>query len=159
MSEQSEQFIFDNEGYQYMCVILNDELGFYVILNHQNQEVGRANCMLLSPEEMSLEDIIMDNEVVHMPKNLWIAILRKLFNFKIKPINYRRRGLGSELLKLVITHARQKGIKHIHGRVVKKDIANNSNLLQWYKKYGFKVGAATSEDKPGTVARIYMDIS
>jgi len=76
----------------------------------------------------------------------------------MKTTNYRKRGLGSFLLKFLIHSARSKGVKQIFGWVVERDLAHQTHLLRWYRKYGFQVVAPTPEAPPDTVAKIYLDI-
>jgi acetyltransferase len=47
---------------------------------------------------------------------------------------WQKRGLGAKLMKALISHAQSRGIKRIHGSVLK----NNSGMLQFVKGLGFK---------------------
>jgi len=47
---------------------------------------------------------------------------------------WQKRGLGAKLLKALISHAQLRGIKRIHGSVLK----NNSGMLQFVKGLGFE---------------------
>nr|MBF0222612.1 GNAT family N-acetyltransferase [Desulfobulbaceae bacterium] len=50
---------------------------------------------------------------------------------------WQKRGLGGKLMQALITHATSRGIKRIHGSVLK----NNSDMLQFVKGLGFEVTA------------------
>ena len=161
MSEQPEQFISDAEGRQYRLCVVTDNGGlFHVKLKHQDKIVIEASCTL-HLDEMELKDIIICDETTcdeffHQSEKSWLKSLRDIF--KARPINYRRRCLGSALLKFVVSKARQKDLRYIYGIFLKKDVANEPNLTQWYQKHGFSIGSATSEDISGAVARVYMDL-
>jgi len=47
---------------------------------------------------------------------------------------WQERGLGAKLMKALISHAQSRGIKRIHGSVLK----NNSGMLQFVKGLGFE---------------------
>jgi len=73
-------------------------------------------------------DIIIHSDVIHAPPHLEAVLLRLLV--KPKPMNYRRRGLGTYLLQFAIKKARQRGIKRICGSLTQNDINNNPNLVR-----------------------------
>jgi len=47
---------------------------------------------------------------------------------------WQNRGLGTKLMKALISHAQSRGIKRIHGSV----LINNSGMLQFVKGLGFE---------------------
>ena len=47
---------------------------------------------------------------------------------------WQKRGLGTKLMKALISHAQSRGIKKIYGSVLK----NNSGMLHFVKGLGFK---------------------
>lgn len=47
---------------------------------------------------------------------------------------WQKRGLGTKLMKALIRHAQSRGIKRIHGSVLKE----NSGMLQFVKGLGFE---------------------
>jgi ribosomal protein S18 acetylase RimI-like enzyme len=82
-------------------------------------------------------DIIIHSDVIHAPPHLEAVLLRLLV--KPKPMNYRRRGLGTYLLQFAIKKARQRGIKRIYGSLTQNDINNNPNLVRLYRIALFNV--------------------
>jgi len=50
---------------------------------------------------------------------------------------WQKHGLGERLMHALISHAHSRGIKQIHGSVLK----NNSDMLQFVKGLGFEVTA------------------
>ncbi|HEV2692734.1 MAG TPA: GNAT family N-acetyltransferase, partial [Verrucomicrobiae bacterium] len=65
--------------------------------------------------------------------------LRRLFGRKTLEVNFRRQGIGSQLLTTMITYARAKKLKRIEGHLLEKDLLPNPQLPHWYKKRGFTV--------------------
>jgi ribosomal protein S18 acetylase RimI-like enzyme len=95
---------------------------------YRNSEVGKIQCVLYPPDKLVIGDIIINSDVIHAPPHLGAALLRLLV--KPKPMNYRRRGLGTHLLQFAIEKARQRGIKRICGSLTQNDIDNNPNLVR-----------------------------
>ncbi len=52
-----------------------------------------------------------------------------------KIVDYRNKGIGTELLMHVISFCTQNGIQEIHGRVN----GDTKILIPWYIKHGFNV--------------------
>lgn len=63
-------------------------------------------------------------------------------------VAYRRQGLGSKLLSLVMKHATERKTRGLYGSVMKADIAKTPRLVEWYEKRGFQRCSAY----PGCVA-------
>ena len=58
---------------------------------------------------------------------------------------WQKRGIGTKLMKALIRHAQSRGIKRIHGAVLKE----NSGMLQFVKGLGFE--ETTVPDDPSVV--------
>jgi hypothetical protein len=101
-------------------------------------------------------DIIIHSDVIHAPPHLGAVLLRLLV--ELKPIDYRRRGLGTHLLKFAIKKARQRGIKRIYGFLTQEDINNNPNLVKWYKKHGFEILLPSQENIENAVFGISLNL-
>ncbi|MBD1896201.1 GNAT family N-acetyltransferase [Coleofasciculus sp. FACHB-129] len=155
MTQEIEQLVKDKQGRQYqMKGDYDNESGLLVVkLQYQNQEVGRLQCLLeYPPGEMKIGDLIIsdDDDVVEIPR--W----RKVF--KLKPRNYRNKGLGTYLLKFALDFARQKGMTHIYGCLTHKDIATTPGLINWYKKHGFELESPAPKDPSTTAHRISQQL-
>jgi acetyltransferase len=55
---------------------------------------------------------------------------------------WQERGLGAKLMQALISHAKSRGIKRIHGSILK----NNSDMLQFVKVLGFEVIVNSDDD-------------
>ena len=114
---------------EYRLQVDSDEDQYFTAkLLYRNSEVGRLECVLYPPDKLMIGDIIIHSDVIHAPEYLGAALLRLLV--EPKPIDYRRRGLGTHLLQFAIKKARQRGIKRICGSLTQNDINNNPNLVR-----------------------------
>ena len=119
----------DRQGREYRLQVDPDEDQYFTAkLLYRNSEVGRLECVLYPPDKLMIGDIIIHSDVIHAPEHLGAALLRLLV--EPKPIDYRRRGLGTHLLQFAIKKARQRGIKRICGSLTQNDINNNPNLVR-----------------------------
>jgi len=144
-----EKHIRDNQGEEYLLSLSGDDSLFSAKLYKRNW-IGKATATLELPDEMVLVNIIIFGD----SQGLWGRL-----KDQIKPKQtYRRRGLGTVLLKSVIACARKDGIKRIRGSVVKSSMVHNPRILQWYQENGFDVVEATSQEIPGSIARICLDL-
>ena len=64
-----------------------------------------------------------------------------LYSFRIKPL-YRSLGIGSKLLKTVISDLRQRGFRQAVLNVAK----DNPRAIQFYKQHGFQIIGEDSGD-------------
>ena len=106
-----------------------------------NKEVGRASCIFKTPNDILLADILICN---HEHFDNSISKLFKINEWS-EPSNYQKKQLGSYLLEYVISIAKARNVKRIHGFLTEQDISNNSNLIPWYKRYGFQLESPTDD--------------
>jgi hypothetical protein len=98
---------------------------------------ARASCVDMG-EYLLLGDIVVDC-AAFVPESSVQRFLRRLLRRPPPTADYRRRGIGSALLNLVIARARRHGISRIEGMVVEQGLAENPALLEWYQRSGFVV--------------------
>ena len=156
--ENSDKMIIcDRQGREYRLQVNGYEDSYFIAkLLYRNREVGRLQCVLFPPDKLMIGDIIIHSDVIHAPEHLGAALLRLVV--EPKPIDYRRRGLGTHLLKFAIKKARQRGIKRIYGSLTQEDINNNPNLVKWYKKHGFEIFPPSQENIENAVFGISLDL-
>jgi len=110
------KYIEDKYGTRYIVEMFwEDEDGFDIGLIFDGEIVGRAQTAFTSPESMSLGDIKIFDHIIHGQQGCWYSILHDVFRRPYKTTNYQQRGLGSQLLQIVIDIARRKRIKRITG--------------------------------------------
>lgn len=93
--------------------------------------IGYAWCTLHG-EVFNIGDLKFEQAVIQ-PQ----AFLSRLLGRSVKTRNYRRHGLGTRLLPLIIQHARTCGARRITGLVSVDDLAAFPGLTAWYARYGF----------------------
>ncbi|MDJ0703767.1 MAG: GNAT family N-acetyltransferase [Leptolyngbyaceae cyanobacterium MO_188.B28] len=152
------QQIFDKKGRRYLSTIVEVDSQLLINLYNQHMVVGQVRCIRESSAALMLKDIAIANEVNLAPMNIWFKILHKIPGWRSKPINYRRQGLGSALIRRLIQYARENGIEFLHGEVFRPDLENNPNLLQWYQKRGFEIKQPTPYDNPDIIAKLHMHL-
>ncbi|MDP3072290.1 MAG: GNAT family N-acetyltransferase [Opitutaceae bacterium] len=116
-------------AYSYTLTVC-DELHDWRIFD-ANRRIGYVWC-LLCDEEFKLADWKFERELV-VPRKLWARLLGLSPEIR----NYRRRGLGSRLLPLIVEHARKSGARRITGMISSEDLAEFPALVSWYGRFGF----------------------
>jgi acetyltransferase len=66
---------------------------------------------------------------------------------------WQERGLGAKLMKALISHAQSRGIKRIHGSVLK----NNPGMLQFVKGLGFEETADPDDSSVMLITKYLRD--
>lgn len=157
-SENNDRMIIrDSQDRKYRLQVDPEEDSYFIAkLLYRNNEVGKLHCVLSPPDNLMIGDIMIHSDVIHAPEHLGAALLRLLV--EPKPIDYRRRGLGTHLLQFAIKKARQRGIKRICGSLTQKDINNNPNLVKWYQKHGFEILPPSQENIENAVLGISMNL-
>lgn len=108
---------------------------------HNASRVGYANC-IIDGTIMSLNDIHISEAVPFRECSL---VNRALQFVRLKPrvVNFRRRGVGTQLLLAVLQYAREHAIHEVKGRIVRDDQIHNPGLANWYRKHGFSVSESS----------------
>ena len=99
--------------------------GFTFIARHDETLAGRAH-VTIDGNFATLSDIV----VVELTVRRWHWL-----PFCKKHISFRGRGLGSQLLRMVIEQARVRGAKELTGKMV----GDLGKLTRWYQRHGFVV--------------------
>ena len=157
-SENNGQMIIrDRQERKYRLQVNGDEDSYFLAkLLYRNSEVGRLEGVLYPPDKLMIGDILIRDDVIHAPPHLGAVLLRQLV--EPKPIDYRRRGLGTHLLQFAIARARQRGVRRICGSLTQEDINNNPNLVKWYEKHGFEILPPSQENIENAVLGISLDL-
>jgi hypothetical protein len=155
-----EKQIFDNQGLSYTLDILNTydqeyspySLIIHLIRDNRDCRVGRANCIINSPEDALLGDIQIFDEVP------FLSPQDKLYHLSHwnEPTNYQQRGLGTILLKEIINFVKLRQIKKLHGSLTQQDLSKNPKLIQWYQKHGFQIEKPTSDEATTAIHRVCL---
>ena len=97
-----------------------------------------ANCQIVG-DVLVLADLFVENEcVVRHPH--WLP---RLFGRKTLEVNFRKQGIGAQLLTTVVAYAKSKGLRRVEYRMVATDPVPDPRILPWYKKQGFTVAESS----------------
>jgi GNAT superfamily N-acetyltransferase len=144
--------VADKDGRPYELTVETTGDMLFLRLRHQGEQVGYANCVR-DGDSLCLCDLIIEEPI---KAGLLGSLQRKLTG---QPSNYRGRGLGTILLQQVLSTAKETGVKEIHGSIVQDDVDTTPHLLDWYKRYGFRVEKPTEQDARRAIARIQLEFS
>ncbi len=153
------QQLFAKDGRPYQLSILETDSHIFLKLHHHQLLVGEAKCVWEAAQTLLLGDIAIANAVIPQPTDDFSVLISTLPGGQPKPINYRRRGLGSALLKSLIHHALTRNAQQLYGNVFEQDVQNNPKLLHWYQKHGFEIREIPVGDREDIVAHIHLDLN
>lgn len=111
---------------------------------------GAVDYAIVDADDLDSEARINDRRIAY----LWCTReddRLMLEDFQVEP-GYRRRGIGSQLLKVVLDTADRAGIRVISGKVTADDLKNTPGLLDWYERNGFVITDPEAHDSHGPVA-------
>lgn len=127
------KYILDRYGKRYQLIIHEDSNNFFSAeLKRKGEWIGKIEARFNLPDIMVIEDIEIRNDFNRQ---------ESFIKFKIQPSKmkcYRHKHLGIKLLNLAIGNGKEKNVKQICGSIVQKDINKTPNLVNFYKKSGFK---------------------
>lgn len=70
--------------------------------------------------------------------------------------SYRNRGLGSAMIRHMISQVKNKSINYVIGDISKDDVKVTTHLFYFYEKNGFKINLI---DNGIFIARIWLNLS
>jgi GNAT superfamily N-acetyltransferase len=167
------EYIFDRFRQRYQIEVQEDsDQTYYIKMKDGADYAGQLLCSYHENGVMILEDLFIRNDFER--DGDW-AVDRKLrpeipmFEDNMVPgdpvqpgrrhpretdKNYRNKGLGSALLRIMTALALRRGMTTIFGSIVKMDLARNPNLIRWYLNRAFTL----TDPFPGCIpgARAYI---
>jgi GNAT superfamily N-acetyltransferase len=169
-------YIFDRFRQRYDIETQEDsDQVYYIKLKDGDEYVGQMLCSFHDAAIMILEDLFIRNDLETQED--WGAgrklrpavpifeegqISAGIFNTRRHSnkteMNYRNRGLGSALLRLMIDLARRRGINTVVGSIVRKDILRNSHLIRWYINRGFDLTGQFQGCIPDAETYIHFEV-
>jgi GNAT superfamily N-acetyltransferase len=100
-------------------------------LRSESAKVGYAY-LHLHGDDALIADLKVDDLIVR--QTWWDRLLRRRPAIQ----GFRRRGLGTLLLKAAIARAREAGCVRICGEITHTDVAATPGLIAWYEREGFR---------------------
>lgn len=129
----------DRHGTAYRVSVISNGFSVRMTVTRHNKPVGMAQCVINSPQTLTLGDITIFDRVTR-PEPQIVTALRVIFRRPPRTISYRGSGLGSALLEYVKQYARQHGFKRITG-LASSAYTPRAALFRWYRRHGFAVDA------------------
>jgi GNAT superfamily N-acetyltransferase len=131
-----EKIIQDRHGRALMFSQERTDGLVYFKLEFKKACAAYANCQIEDDVLVIADLFVQDQCVVRHPD-----FFRRLLGRKTLEVNFRKQGIGGQMLNTIIAYAKSKGFRRIEGRLAEKDLILNPKLPQWFAKRGFKVEA------------------
>jgi GNAT superfamily N-acetyltransferase len=127
-----------NHSYQVQVHPIEHATGWFMKVFDVDTLAAEVKC-LAQGKDFFLADLRVQDSAVHPIRGF--ARIKSLLGFTIhgRIENYRKRGLGSVLLRFVISLAREKAFQRIIGKLAPIDLEPNPALPDWYRHHGFTV--------------------
>jgi len=126
--------IADADGVGYEARVREDSAAsLYIELTLGGRYVGMAECTSRSRHEWEFSHVEIERP-------------------------FRRKGLATELVKLVIHRLRKRGARRLYGSVMPDALAEFPGILEWYGGLGFTRGEAYPVCIAGAAAYIHLDL-
>jgi GNAT superfamily N-acetyltransferase len=111
---EDAEFITDNHGQKFWLSWSDGEDIAKLRLYHRGLPAGHVNLMEENFPTLELADICLSSQ-------------------------YRSRGLGKQMMKMIVQWAKQNDFQEIVGGIVPRDDMSLAYLQEWYQHQGFKV--------------------
>jgi len=162
------KYITDDSGLRYYLKVIKDsDDSFHVSLLCKGDWVGYAGYQRYPLNEEIVEANIYIRDDADPPtrspdhSNIPLLLKKQITVTEIYRGNktYRRQGLGTKLLNLLIEHATERKVQRLYGSVMKVDIDKTPRLVEWYEKHGFQRCSSYQGCVPGAAAYIFVDLT
>jgi GNAT superfamily N-acetyltransferase len=155
-----KRFIKDRDGEKYpLKAVKHPDGTIHLELTYRGDYVGLVKWTLHPSDIMEVNDLhIRDDSEPPIPGESVMERLIKQARLEGEIKNYRRKGLGTELLKSLLVIARENQVKQVRGSIIKLDIIRTPNLIEWYEKRGFRKGPSYPGCSKNAIAWIYLDL-
>jgi GNAT superfamily N-acetyltransferase len=120
---------------------------FDVVATWRGHNAGHAYC-LLKGERLKIGDMKVE-EPYRVP---WRGF--GWLRLPYTRVDCRHRGIGTEILKRVLSEAAKAGIVEVWGEIVAGDLARKPDLVNWYQDRGFTISEPDGECSKGAVKKI-----
>jgi len=155
-----KRFLTDSFGHRYKIeVVKNPDDTIHWEVRYKSDYVGLAKWTMLQTDVMELNDILIRDDSDTVDLSIIERIMNERGKRKGTTKNYRRKGLGTELLKSLVKFARENNVKQICGSIVRTDIIRTPNLIEWYKERGFREGPPYRGCIKEAITWIYLDLN
>jgi len=134
MAERST--IVDKHGEAYTIELFEDDEFFAMRVYRGEVQIGFARC-LVENGQVELADIKINGWLER--KDFISPLMRPLRRFRGR--NYQSRGIGTKLLKEIVSYSREIGALSLHGALT----GEKELLAHWYSSHDFDVDMAAGK--------------
>lgn len=101
--------------------------------------VGYAYCWLRGKSEgIRINDICIRDDIP-VRRSPLLTFIRSLFRLPVQYHDFRRRGIGTALLRAIVAAAKVNGYQRVFGELKSHDRQRFVGLTDWYSRNGFQV--------------------
>jgi len=129
--------IQDQLGRSYRVQVFENPGTWCLLVYDGDLPVGHANCVV-KRDVLNVDDLHVSTDATQPAHGLPL-LFRNLFHHHAKGVNYRSRGLGTAMLRLLVTRASDHGFKVIEASFSPHDLAEDPGLPDWYLRQGFAI--------------------
>lgn len=130
----TNQFLLDKHQNPYTLEVVSDNGHlFHAQVFGKRALVGEIKWSMEDSRILELTDIVIFDQPIILGRRWY----ERLWPFRRKSRTFRNMGLGTAMLKYVISSAEKNGAEAICGDVTPKDAENTPYLIEWYRKHGF----------------------
>ncbi len=131
--------ISDRFGNLYRLHLRSDSRMWTFSISAGGLPVGYAYCWLLGKTEgIRINDICIRDDIP-VRRSPLLAFIRSLFRLPVQYHDFRRRGIGTALLRAIVAAAKANGYRRVLGEVKSHDRQRFEGLPDWYSRNGFQV--------------------
>lgn len=127
-------------------------------IEYRGRRVGYVNYHFAGDDILFIDDFRLEDKAMHSPW-FFLDLIYWVVSFppeRFRITNYQKRGLGTAMIKFLMSYAKSESVKRIEGEVKHHDFKDNPDLPDWYRRRGFAV--SMSKDLKGFVAKISLTV-
>ena len=130
-----------------------DSASWSVIASYRGVRIGYLWSNVSQDARIKIADLRVENDrpvPFRFANNIWVNI-----GFRLHRRSFRRMGIGTELVNILLNNAEKAGFKEVWGEVTKSDIKEFPAILNWYRHFGFESKAPDNECEHDSAAKIF----
>jgi GNAT superfamily N-acetyltransferase len=135
--------IHDKRGRQYHVIATECDSENYKRFNieYRDRRVGYAHYHFEGDDVLFIDDLRLEDKAMRSPW-FFVDLIYWAGSFppeRFRVTNYQKRGLGTAMIKFLVSFAESESVKRIEGEVKHHDFKDDPDLPDWYRRRGFSV--------------------